>query len=77
MAEGSNFIAYKRTTYNNDEMQKRSNDYFKWLDERRSLRVFSDKPIDKSIIENLIKSASTAPSGAHKQPKNMLAIMVE
>lgn len=74
MAEGSNFIAYKRTTYNNDEMQKRSNDYFKWLDERRSLRVFSDKPIDKSIIENLIKSASTAPSGAHKQPWTFCAV---
>lgn len=74
MAKGSNFIPFKRTIYTNNEMQQRSSDYFNWLDERRSLRVFSDKSVDKSVIENLIKSASTAPSGAHKQPWTFCAV---
>jgi len=68
MAELSGFTPYKRTPFSNDEMFRRSSEYYKWLDERRSLRHFSDKPVDRSIIENLVKSASTAPSGAHKQP---------
>jgi len=68
MAADSNFIPYKRSTYSNEVMLQRSKDYFEWLNERRSLRVFSDKPVDRQVIENLIKSASTAPSGAHKQP---------
>jgi len=68
MAESSNFISYKKTTYSNQEMAQRSNNYFKWLNGRRSLRSFSDKPVDREVIENIIKCASTAPSGAHKQP---------
>ena len=42
--------------------------YFKHLNSRRSLRFFSDKIIPKDVIENIIMAASTAPSGANKQP---------
>ena len=35
---------------------------------RRSVRELSDKPIPSEVIENLIKIAASAPSGAHKQP---------
>lgn len=38
------------------------------METRRSVRDFSDKPVPKEVIENILKSASTAPSGAHKQP---------
>ena len=33
-----------------------------------NIQNFSDKPVPKSVIENILKTASTAPSGAHKQP---------
>jgi len=49
-------------------MLTRSGNYFKLLNKRRSIRNFSDKEIPKSVIENIIKSAGTAPSGANKQP---------
>ena len=32
------------------------------------MRDFSDKKIPETLIENIIKTAGTAPSGAHKQP---------
>ena len=38
------------------------------MNECRTVRDFSDKPIPENIIENIILSAGTAPSGAHKQP---------
>ena len=39
-----------------------------------SIRDYSDKDIPKEVIENLIKSASTSPSGVHKQPWTFCAI---
>lgn len=38
------------------------------MDTRRSVRFFSDKQVPKEVIENIIMTASSAPSGAHKQP---------
>jgi iodotyrosine deiodinase len=38
------------------------------MNKRRSLRMFSDAPVPKSVMENIIMTAGTAPSGAHKQP---------
>jgi nitroreductase len=46
----------------------RSKVFHEWIDKRRSVRDFSDKPVSQEVIENIIKAASTAPSGAHKQP---------
>jgi nitroreductase len=49
-------------------MLKRSKSFYDFMDNRRSVREFSDKQVPREVIENLIKTASTAPSGAHKQP---------
>ncbi|HET8860372.1 nitroreductase family protein [Marivirga sp.] len=46
----------------------RSEDFYLSMNKRRSVRDFSDQDIPKEVIENIIKTASTAPSGAHKQP---------
>lgn len=62
------FIPYQQKELTADEQLKTSEDYFQLMDERRSVREFSDKPVDIKVIENIIKTASTAPSGAHKQP---------
>lgn len=68
LVDGHKHIRYVHETYSENEMLERSKNYFKWIDMRRSVRDFSDKPISIEVIENIIKSASTAPSGAHKQP---------
>ncbi len=38
------------------------------LSRRRTTRHFSDRPIDRAVIEHCIRAAGTAPSGAHQQP---------
>ena len=63
-----NFIPYEGVTYSPEETQKRSQAYYEYMDKRRTVREFSDKPIAKEIIENILMTASSAPSGAHKQP---------
>lgn len=62
------FIPYERDHYSNEEMIERSGKFYEWADTRRSVRHFSDKPVPKEVLENIIMTASTAPSGAHKQP---------
>jgi len=68
LVEGFKHIRYKHDTYSTEEMLQRSKNYLEWLDKRRSVRHFSDKPIPREVIENLIMAGSSAPSGAHKQP---------
>lgn len=41
---------------------------------RRTVREFSDKPVPREVIEQVIMAAGTAPSGAHKQPWRFVAI---
>ena len=50
------------------EMIQRSQLFLKEIITRRTVREFSSKPIPLEVVENCIKSAGTAPSGANKQP---------
>jgi nitroreductase len=68
LIDGYPFVAYSKETYSSAEMIQKSGDFYKWLDKRRTIRDFSDKSVPKEVIENIILSASAAPSGAHKQP---------
>ena len=65
---GYDFIAYTKETYEEDVVVQRSREFYHWMDQRRTVREFSDKPVPKEVIENIILTASSAPSGAHKQP---------
>lgn len=51
-----------------DEMRRRSADFFEQIDRRRTVREFSDRPVPRDIIENALRAAGTAPSGANLQP---------
>lgn len=62
------FIPYKGIRFTKAEMLNRSREFFQFMDKRRTVREFSDKPVPKEVMENIIMTASTAPSGAHKQP---------
>ena len=56
------------------EMLSRSQNFFDKMNDRRSIREFSDREVTREIIENIIRTASTAPSGAHKQPWTFCAV---
>ncbi|RLV61346.1 nitroreductase family protein [Parashewanella curva] len=65
----SDFIEYPT-----DEMLKRAQDNYSEIKRRHSIRKFSDRPVDKSIIEQAILAAGTAPNGANHQPWHFVAI---
>lgn len=62
------FKFFEPNNFNEDQVIDRSAQFFHELNGRRSIREFSDKKIPERVIENVLKTASTAPSGAHKQP---------
>ena len=62
------FIPFEGYKFSEEEMIQRSEEHYYFMDTRRSIREFSSRPVPREILENIIKTASTAPSGAHKQP---------
>jgi len=57
-----------------DQMFVRAKSLFEQMDRRRTTRHFSNRHVPKELIELAIKSASTAPSGAHIQPWTFVAV---
>lgn len=49
-------------------MLAHSRDFYNRMATRRTVRDFSDRPIPAEVIDNILMTAATAPSGAHKQP---------
>ena len=68
------FVNYTPVRFSEEETLQRSRDFYHFMNRRRTVREFSDKPVPKEVIENLIMTASTAPSGAHKQPWTFCAV---
>lgn len=44
------------------------------LKKRRTVRHFSDRPVDRAVIESVIRAAGSAPSGANIQPWRFVAV---
>jgi len=56
------------------EMIKRSKEFYADVKKRRTIRDFSDKSVPKEVIENCIRAAGTAPSGANLQPWHFVVV---
>jgi iodotyrosine deiodinase len=70
----SPMIRYRPGRHDENAMIRRAEDYYRLMDKRRSLRQFSGDPVPRDLIESAIRTASTAPSGAHRQPWTFVAI---
>ena len=68
------FTIFKPTVLSEAEMKMRSIKFLEQMKERRSVRAFSRKSVPAEIIENAIKTANTAPSGANKQPWHFVVV---
>jgi nitroreductase len=66
--DGHNYIKHVAEHYDADTLIEKSQDFYAKSNLRRTCRDFSDEPIPFEVIENIIKTANTAPSGANKQP---------
>jgi iodotyrosine deiodinase len=68
LINGYPFVQHTKEVFNENEMRQTASSFYNFMNERRSCRDFSSKSIAKEVIENIVLTASSAPSGAHKQP---------
>ena len=68
------FIPYPAKELSPDQSLEASRAYHNSISARRSIRHFSTKAVDQQIIKNILMTASSAPSGAHKQPWTFAAV---
>jgi iodotyrosine deiodinase len=69
------FVPYSEFhKYPPEKMKERSKQFLKDIKRRRTVRDFSDRPVPLEAIENCIKAAATAPSGANRQPWHFVVV---
>lgn len=68
------FIEMDFVEFQAKEMLDRANGYYELMEKRRTTRHFSKKEVSRDLIELAIKTAGTAPSGAHLQPWTFVAV---
>lgn len=54
--------------YSAAEMRHRAKDFYENIQRRRTVRDFSDQPVEREVIETCLLAAGTAPNGANLQP---------
>ena len=65
------------TTYSEfpvDEMRRRAAEFYREMNRRRTVREFSDRPLDRAVIDACLHAAGTAPSGANLQPWHFVVV---
>ena len=75
--EYSDFIDLEFSQISKEKMSENALDFFQLMNKRRTTRHFSKKQVPRNLIEIAIKTAGTAPSGAHLQPWTFVAISNE
>ena len=70
-------MKFKRYNYkkkNDQEMLEHSYNFMRLMLSRRSVRDFSSKEVPDKVIENILKTAVSSPSGANKQPWSFVVV---
>jgi len=62
------------TRLSEEEALERSREFLARISERRSVREFSSEPVAPELIENALRAAGTAPSGANQQPWTFVVV---
>ena len=74
MQHSDSFIPLNFKELDEEQSASSCNAFYELCNSRRTVRTFSTKPVPKAIVESIIKTAGTAPSGAHKQPWHFCAV---
>lgn len=60
--------------YQPEEMSARAATFYECMRRRRTVRHFSSRPVPREIIEQCVRAAATAPSGANLQPWHFVVV---
>ena len=68
------FVPLEYQELDEEEMLARSSEFLERMEQRRSVRQFSSRSVPWEIIENCLRAAATAPSGANMQPWHYVVV---
>ena len=68
------FIPYRPSCHSDAEMERRTATFLATMRTRRTVRDYSSRKIPQTVIENAIRVAGTAPSGANMQPWHFVLV---
>lgn len=68
------FVPLRFTAIELEESRRRAHAFYESMNRRRTTRHFSSQPVPRDLIEYAIRTAGTAPSGAHQQPWTFVAV---
>lgn len=68
------FIPFDFTPLSEQEQIQRAESFLELCTRRRTIREFSDRPVSRKILDRILRTAGTAPSGAHKQPWRFVVV---
>lgn len=57
-----------------EEMKERAETFAREMRRRRSVRHYSDRPVAREVIEDCLRAANSAPSGANRQPWHFVVV---
>ncbi|TNM95018.1 iodotyrosine deiodinase 1 [Takifugu flavidus] len=67
-------VPYSAMRYPEETMVERSKEFYRLLNQRRTVRSISPEPVPREVIDNVILTAGTAPSGAHTEPWTFVVV---
>lgn len=74
MNKKATFLPLEYQRIPEQDMLALSADFCDQMKKRRTVRQFSSEPVPITIIENCLRAASTAPSGANMQPWHFVVV---
>lgn len=75
-----NHIEYKplplpdRSDFSDERMLAEAKAFYDRMKRRHTVRDYTDRPVAREVIEEIVRTAGTAPSGANHQPWHFVAI---
>lgn len=60
--------------YSVDDMKRRAADFYAEIRRRRTVRQFSTRAVPREVIDDCLRAAGTAPSGANIQPWHFVVV---
>lgn len=67
-------VPYRPERLSEDYTKQRARDFYVQMNERRTVRHFKPDPVPLEVIEDIIRTAGTSPSGAHTEPWTFVVV---
>jgi nitroreductase len=64
----------QQNDYRNDGNDHMSSQFFSWIQNRRSIKAYSDKQVPEALLLRILKAGCWAPSSHNSQPWRFIVI---